>query len=84
MKRIILMMLFVMLLLGLTIWLAARNDNQRQSVGSVVFEPLPTPKLEALQRQLYKEWRKEAAEAEKEAKEATGKKLGEAKVSKKK
>ncbi len=84
MKRILLLILVAMLFVGLTIWLAARNDNQRQSVGSVVFEPLPTPKLEALQRQLYKEWKKEAAEAEKEAKEATGKKLGEAKGSKKK
>lgn len=82
MKKMLFMMLFVILLLGLTIWLAARNDNQRQSVDSVVFQPLPTPKLEALQRQLYEEWKKEAAG--KEAKEAAEKKLAEAKGSKKK
>ncbi|MBU4142722.1 hypothetical protein KJ590_01835 [Patescibacteria group bacterium] len=82
MKRILLLILVAMLFVGLTIWLAARNDNQRQSVDSVVFQPLPTPKIETLQKQLYEEWQRE--KAKKEAKEAAEKKLAEAKGSKKK
>jgi len=64
-KEVLSVMFLVALLLGLTVWLSVRDDNQhRQPTGKVVFQPLPTPRLQEAERMIYEQLKKEAAEVE--------------------
>jgi len=50
-------------LIGLNVWFATRNDNQRrrQLVGNIVFQSTPTPRLQEAERMIQEQIKAEEA-----------------------
>jgi len=62
MKRMSVMMFLAIFLLSCPL-LASCDNNPKQAVSKVVFEPLPTPRLEEAQRLIYEQLKKEEVAA---------------------
>lgn len=64
MRKISVTVMLLMAFIFLGLMVTSCSEDPRQAASRVVFDPLPTPRLEEAQRLIQEQLKKEAAEAE--------------------